>query len=193
MKTIGQRLVAAMAELDVGPSELERRSGVPKGNISKLCHDQRRSPAPQTLERLADALGVSYEWLALGRGDKPARVPPSARAETEIESLCSELRLSSELKIAAMAAAALGATAAEIRYVYATLEHHTSAMTSDQFREEIMREHEFRKRWPLAARLQGAPRPLRGREMRDDEALPPQSISDGISAARRAQKKPQKH
>lgn len=71
-ETIGQRLGRAMRHRNVlgrgAQSGLARDAKIATGTLSRILRDKAGIPTVDVLERLADALQVSFEWLALGRG-----------------------------------------------------------------------------------------------------------------------------
>lgn len=69
--TIAERLDAAMTAARIkSQSALSRASGVPQPTINRILKDvHKHSPDTKTLQALAQSLGVSFEWLAEGRGD----------------------------------------------------------------------------------------------------------------------------
>lgn len=64
---MGERIRERRDELAYSQRDLQRASGVSGDVIVKLEHDARR-PRPSTIRRIAQALGVSVEWLTTGRG-----------------------------------------------------------------------------------------------------------------------------
>ncbi len=67
-----ERLREAVAEAG-GNQAVMRRSGIPSRTLSHYLAG--REMRASTLVALADACGVSAEWLATGRGEKPAASP----------------------------------------------------------------------------------------------------------------------
>lgn len=64
-RTLGQRLKEARESCEWTQPELARKSGVSTMTISHFeCN--RREPRIANLVRLADALGVTTDWLILG-------------------------------------------------------------------------------------------------------------------------------
>lgn len=81
------RLEYAMAEAGFGDNELAREAKVSQGYISKIT-ERRGSPRASTGKRLADALGVSFNWLMVGEGEmraQPSSSPPPALTEELLE------------------------------------------------------------------------------------------------------------
>lgn len=65
------RLALAIELKKITRSRTERESGLKRGRIQRLLGigpKQIAAPGPETIRQLADYLGVSYEWLAIGRG-----------------------------------------------------------------------------------------------------------------------------
>lgn len=74
---MGERVRARRGELAYSQRDLQRESGVSGDVIVKLEHDS-RSFRPSTIRRVAEALGVSAEWLTTGRDPAGARQAPGA-------------------------------------------------------------------------------------------------------------------
>lgn len=66
------RLDLAIKASGKSPSRVQREAGLQSGYIFKLLGrgeaKQISSPGPSVVRKLASYLGVSYEWLAIGRG-----------------------------------------------------------------------------------------------------------------------------
>lgn len=62
-----QRLRAAREARGMLVTELNQRAGISDGSVSRLEMGDRPNVGIGTVEKLADALGVSIEWLWLGR------------------------------------------------------------------------------------------------------------------------------
>lgn len=69
--TLGERIKEAMAVRAKGVSqnEVERRAGLNPGQLSMLIQNKRKRPNMDQVRRVADTLGVSFEWLATGEGE----------------------------------------------------------------------------------------------------------------------------
>jgi phage repressor protein C with HTH and peptisase S24 domain len=73
MKTLAERLRAALDESGMNQSELARRIGLTRGAVSLWLSGSTTSLAGDNLLSAAKMLGVSPNWLATGRGRmKPA-------------------------------------------------------------------------------------------------------------------------
>lgn len=84
---MGERIRGRRSELALSQRALSGESGVAADVIVKLEHDARR-PRPSTVQRLAEALGVSAEYLTTGRERAHERAAvvggaPSANAASE--------------------------------------------------------------------------------------------------------------
>lgn len=66
-QTVGQRVRVARMARGCGVNELDRLIGSKQGYVSRL-ESSDREPRADTLRKLAQALGVSVEWLATGEG-----------------------------------------------------------------------------------------------------------------------------
>jgi hypothetical protein len=67
----GRRLHAAIVAAKTTQSAVGRELGLTGARMPRLLGkgpSPIRAPEPETIRQLADHLGVSYEWLALGRG-----------------------------------------------------------------------------------------------------------------------------
>jgi transcriptional regulator with XRE-family HTH domain len=72
MTDLGKRIVDAIAERGTTQTALEREvfGETSRGGLSRIVSGSRgakRSINPATLDRIAQALGVRFEWLAFGR------------------------------------------------------------------------------------------------------------------------------
>ncbi len=71
----GARLVQAIKAAGTTQSAVARALNLPGARMPRLLGKGKnpiRSPGPDVIRELADHLGVSYEWLAIGRGDPGA-------------------------------------------------------------------------------------------------------------------------
>lgn len=69
MKTLADRLRAALQEARMNQSELARRVGVTRGAVSFWLNSATTSLAGENLLKVASVLSVSPSWLATGRGN----------------------------------------------------------------------------------------------------------------------------
>lgn len=69
-KDIADRLKLARSRLGISARELDRRAGLTQGHTS-LIETGERSIEAATAAKLATALGVSLDWLVMGRGVGP--------------------------------------------------------------------------------------------------------------------------
>lgn len=74
LKTLGGRLRAARESLNLTQDDLRRVTGLSKGFVSDLEHDN-RNPSAATICLLSDALKVSVEWLVRGKRTKAVKCP----------------------------------------------------------------------------------------------------------------------
>ncbi|MGH9856710.1 MAG: helix-turn-helix domain-containing protein [Acidobacteriota bacterium] len=63
---IARRIGAAMATRALTMRELSERAGVPYGSLQNYLLEKNNVPAP-TIGKIAEALGVSTDWLILGK------------------------------------------------------------------------------------------------------------------------------
>lgn len=75
MGTLGDRLREARQEKGMGQRSLARASGVSQGHISHAESGKRVELGPTVLSALADALGVSVDWLLTGEGPRERASP----------------------------------------------------------------------------------------------------------------------
>ena len=73
--TIGSRIKKARQAQGLSQAELADTLGITRSACSQWESDEGTGPRRERLERLADLLGVSYEWLATGR-DQVREEPP---------------------------------------------------------------------------------------------------------------------
>jgi transcriptional regulator with XRE-family HTH domain len=67
--TIGQRIKMARIRLRITQAQLAERIGISINSLSQIESDETTNPRMSTLIALADALGVSMDYLA-GRTDE---------------------------------------------------------------------------------------------------------------------------
>lgn len=71
--TFGDRLASArLAKGIASARELDRLAHIAEGYTSLLESGYRKMPGARIALRLAEALGVSVEWLVNGDGDEPS-------------------------------------------------------------------------------------------------------------------------
>jgi transcriptional regulator with XRE-family HTH domain len=78
--SISQRLVYALDLREMSQHGLEQAAHLSRGYVSRMRRGERMKFSPGLLRRVADALHVSYEWLATGRGPLEPTEPPPAPA-----------------------------------------------------------------------------------------------------------------
>lgn len=81
MKTLAERLRAALEASGINQSELGRRIGVTRGAVSFWLTSQTASLTGENLVKVASTLGISPAWLATGRG----KMKPSAGSDLSLE------------------------------------------------------------------------------------------------------------
>ncbi|AWI51388.1 phage repressor [Actinobacillus porcitonsillarum] len=69
MTTLSQRLKAVLQASKTSQSELAARINITQGAIGKIIRGETLNP--KYILEIADALGVSVEWLKTGKGDAP--------------------------------------------------------------------------------------------------------------------------
>lgn len=86
METIGDRIKAILARLDINASELSRRAGLSRAHVGKIIA---RSANPNagfehdTMVAIAKAGGVSLDWLMTGKADETT--PPLVQTSIRVE------------------------------------------------------------------------------------------------------------
>jgi len=78
MKTLSERLKHARAEKGWSQGHLAAAAGVAPSTIGNIEQGTRLSKG--SIPQLAEALGVSYKWLANGEGDMNNENPPAKAA-----------------------------------------------------------------------------------------------------------------
>lgn len=85
MTTLGQRLKSVLQASKTSQSELAARINITQGAIGKIIRGETLNP--KYILEIADALGVSVEWLKTGKGEAPdfANLPQNPTAYDESE------------------------------------------------------------------------------------------------------------
>ena len=65
---LSKRLASALEARGLSQGALERAAKLPNAYVTKLLRGERPNIGFQTLASIADALDVSYAWLATGEG-----------------------------------------------------------------------------------------------------------------------------
>ncbi len=68
METIGDRIRKRREALGLSQRQLQDKAGIPHPQVQRIESGFTRQPQPDYLARLAEALGVSLDWLI--RGDR---------------------------------------------------------------------------------------------------------------------------
>lgn len=93
--TLAERLQWILKERGFSQRGLSTQTGLAPGHVGVLMMRLRRDPnagvETDTLRRIADGSGVSYEWLATGEGTAPTSprrpVEPAARKADDLATL----------------------------------------------------------------------------------------------------------
>lgn len=93
MKTIGQRIRDLRVGRKLTQEQLAKAIGITQASMTDLETGKSKSPASQTLTKLARVLEVDPEWLMTGKG---AQQPIASLSETEAELLLVYRALSAE-------------------------------------------------------------------------------------------------
>lgn len=67
---LGELISKRLFELNMKPSELSRKSGIPHATISRIISGEIKSPKADSLESISKTLQVSIDWLVTGRESK---------------------------------------------------------------------------------------------------------------------------
>lgn len=80
-QTLSDRLKIARSAVGLSARKLSRLAGLADGHVAMFERGIVDDGSAKTMGRLAQALGVSLDWLVLGIGDGPAPAPqPDAEA-----------------------------------------------------------------------------------------------------------------
>lgn len=86
MTTFAERLKNAMEQTNVSQSDLSRRTGASKAAISQYLSGK-NTPGPDRIKALADATGVSFDYL-MGYGSAPVAEPPIKKISVKEAARC---------------------------------------------------------------------------------------------------------
>ncbi len=86
MTTFAERLKNAMEQTNVSQSDLSRRTGASKAAISQYLSGK-NTPGPDRIKALADATGVSFDYL-MGYGAAPVAEPPIKKISVKEAARC---------------------------------------------------------------------------------------------------------
>lgn len=67
--TIGERVRGLLEQKGTGFNELDRAIGQGSGYTTRLVAGKKKRPDPAILHKIAEVLGVGYEWLVTGKGE----------------------------------------------------------------------------------------------------------------------------
>jgi transcriptional regulator with XRE-family HTH domain len=97
-KSLGQRLLAALEFSGKSQSDLARALDVGRQAIQQMCAGYNDNPSARRIFKIADVLGVSPRWLALGVGPMTdgEKLKPN---EQEMVDLFRSLRLESQSEV----------------------------------------------------------------------------------------------
>lgn len=84
--TFAERLKNAMEKADMSQAELSLQAGASKAAISQYLSGK-NTPGPDRIKALADATGVSFDYL-MGYGDEPEVAPPIKKISVREAALC---------------------------------------------------------------------------------------------------------
>ena len=75
MSSLADRIEQKLRALKWSKAELARRASMNKTTLQSILDTPNRSPRSDTISKLADALGVSFTWLATGDDQKKSPAP----------------------------------------------------------------------------------------------------------------------
>lgn len=167
--------------------ELGRAALLSPPVITRLMQNQDKQAEVLTLQKLADALNVSFEWLALGRGEM-VRSESRGKIDAAVDRVCDELSLSEELRAGVEASLCLGATESDVRDVYRRFENGGDSIpfTARSLCNAVLAYHE----WSEVYINQRAAEviPLHGRDVSREDMPTIVSYRDALDEARRGMK-----
>ncbi|WP_437721807.1 helix-turn-helix domain-containing protein [Sorangium sp. So ce861] len=67
--TLAERIAVMLEQRQLSQHVLEGKAQLSRGYVSRILKGERAKLSPDMMRRIADALEVSFEWLATGRGD----------------------------------------------------------------------------------------------------------------------------
>ncbi|WP_437671489.1 helix-turn-helix domain-containing protein [Sorangium sp. So ce131] len=67
--SLAERIAIMLEKRQLSQHGLEYKAQLSRGYVSRLIKGERTKISPDMMRRIADALEVSFEWLATGRGD----------------------------------------------------------------------------------------------------------------------------
>lgn len=90
LDSLSGRVLYALELRKMTRMALEEEAKLSRGYVSRVIKGERLKLSPELLRRMSDALQISYEWLATGRGDindwspapASASQPPSQRSQS---------------------------------------------------------------------------------------------------------------
>ena len=101
----GERIAALRTEMGLSKAALARKAGMSRSALSEVESGESYAPSSDNLMRLADALGVTEEYIMHG-GDRPARACRLTAEELAfiqaLRSLPASLRAAARASMAAM-------------------------------------------------------------------------------------------
>lgn len=68
-----ERIDARLADMGISRTAACKAAGVNENQIKNMEDGRSRNPRTDTMQKLADVLGMSLEWLLHGKGEKPSR------------------------------------------------------------------------------------------------------------------------
>lgn len=77
MRTLAERVASLVARAPGSLKEFEAEHNIANGTLAKIANGKTTRPAPQTLQRIAAAFGVTVAWLV---GEEPTATPAPDRA-----------------------------------------------------------------------------------------------------------------
>ncbi|WP_437935282.1 helix-turn-helix domain-containing protein [Sorangium sp. So ce341] len=78
--SLAERVALMLEKRQMSQHGLEGEAKLSRGYVSRILKGERMKLSPEMMRRIADALEVSYEWLATGRGDSEGTAGTSLAA-----------------------------------------------------------------------------------------------------------------
>ncbi|AKU97028.1 hypothetical protein AKJ09_03692 [Labilithrix luteola] len=69
--SLASRVEIALRQSGKKKIDIEQEAGLPKGYMTRIIAGERRNLGPEKIRRIAEALGVSYEWLGTESDEPP--------------------------------------------------------------------------------------------------------------------------
>ena len=85
MSTLGKQIQAVRKQLQLSQIQLEQRSGIKREYISRLERGKLKNPTINTLNKIAQGLGIPLEELLFAKPSSPRQLQDILRGSKQIE------------------------------------------------------------------------------------------------------------